>query len=120
MSFLEMVQAFISLDFVFLIDIVMNNLFWVFGFIAAGYLFSDKKSLFFYGTVYAFIILLTMDMFTFIGFGIYTATGLFFLYIARLVVLLFLENTKGGQPLIPLFYVLVFFFTFAIAALGVI
>ena len=120
MSFLEMVQAFIFLDFGFLIDVIMDNLFWVFGFIAAGYFFSDKKSFVLFGAIYSFIILLTMDLFTFIGFTIYTATGLFFLYIARLVVLLFLETTKGGQSLIPLFYVLVFFFTFAIAALGVI
>ena len=115
-----MMQAFIFLDFGFLIDVIMNNLFWFFGFIAAGYFFSYKRSLVLFGAIYAFLIMFTMDLFIFIGFGIYTATGLFFLYIARLVVLLFLENTKGGQHLIPIAYVLVFFFTFAIAALGVI
>ena len=118
MSFLNILQAVFSLDFIFLIDLIMNNLFWVFGFIAAGYLFTDKKSFIMFGFVYAAIILMTVDVFNVIGFSIYTATGLMFLYLARMVVLLFLENTKSGPRLIPLAYVAVFFFTLAIAAWG--
>ena len=113
-----MVQAFIFLDFGFLIDVLMNNLFWVFAFIAAGYFFSDKKSFILFGAIFSLVILFSFDIFIFLGFGIYTGVGLMFLYLARMAVLLFLENTKGGQDLIPLMYVLVFYFTLAVVALG--
>ncbi len=118
MSFIEMLQAAISLDIVFFIDLVMNNLFWVFGFIAAGYFFSNQKSFIEFGLVYGLIIVLTTDIFHLVGFGIYTGVGLLLLYLGRMATLLFLENTKRGQDLIPITYILVFFSVFTIAALG--
>jgi len=118
MSFLEILGAVFSLDFVFFIDLIMNNLFWVFGFIAGGYYFTDKRHFVLFGLVFAGVILMTVDVFNLIGFSIYTATGLMFLYLGRMSALLFLENMKGGSERIPLAYVLVFFFTLAIAAMG--
>ena len=120
MSLYPIIDAILNFDIMFLIDVVMNNLFWVFGFIAAGYFFSDKRSFIEYALVFSFIILLTTDIFGIVGFSIYTAIGLFFLYLGRMAVLLFLEHSKGSQHLIPLFYVLVFYVTFAVAALGLI
>ena len=120
MSFLEIVQAVFALDFAFLAEFVMNNLFWVFGFFAAGYFFTDKKGGILMGLSYVALILFTMDIFGMVQFSIYTATGLLFLYLTRMSVLLFLENTKDAQHLIPLGYVLAFFFTLTIAALGLI
>ncbi|PIN84938.1 MAG: hypothetical protein COV47_04770 [Candidatus Diapherotrites archaeon CG11_big_fil_rev_8_21_14_0_20_37_9] len=64
--------------------------------------------------------MVSVDMFHLIGFSLYTAFGLMTLYLVRLGVLTFLENTKGGAKLIPLFWVLSFFFVIAIVILGVV
>ncbi|MCR4368441.1 MAG: hypothetical protein NUV67_00880 [archaeon] len=118
MAFVEFIVALFEFDFGFIIEAAMNNIFWVFGFIAAGYFFSDKKSFFLFGMIYMSLILFTMDIFSMIGFTVYTATGLMFLYLARLSVLTFLESSKNLNHLIPLGYVLAFFLTLFVAALG--
>jgi len=118
MSFIELFGSMLALDFVFLIDMIMNNLFWVFGFLAAGYVFSSGKRSAIVGLFFASLVLASMDMFSLVHFTIYTAYGLMMLYLVRVALLLFLENIEGGSRLIPLFWVLSFFFVIAIVAGG--
>ena len=118
MAFVEFLYALYALDFGFLLQAFQNNIFWIFGLIAAGYYFSDRKSLFFMGFTYLVLIIFTMDIFTIVHFTVYTATGLFFLYLARLSVLILLENTKTAKHLIPLGYVMAFFVTLFVDSLG--
>ena len=119
MSFIEILGAVFSLNLTFLVDIIMNNLFWVFGFLCAGYFFSNGKSTVATAVIFSAILLSTQDISDFIGFAIYTSYFLMILYLGRVVVFLFLENTKGGAKLIPLFYVLVFYASLIIVAFGV-
>ncbi|MEK6957613.1 MAG: hypothetical protein AABW99_01365 [archaeon] len=118
MALIEFINAALHLDLGFIIEAGLNNIFWIFGFMAAGYFFSDKKSFFLYGFAYMGIILITFDIFSIVHFSIYTATGLGFLYLARMVVLTFLETSKTGKHLVPLGYVMVFFFALLVAAFG--
>lgn len=122
MSFIEILVSAITIDLEFFIDLVMNNLFWVFGFIVAGYFFSNHsiKGMLISGVIFSALVLVSADLFFLINFSIYTAYGLMILYLIRVVALLFLENTEGGSRLIPPIWVLTFFITIAIIAYGVV
>ena len=118
MSFIELLSFAMALDFAFFIDLIMNNLFWVFGFFAAGYIFSNGKTASISGFLFAGMILVSLDIFNLINFSIYTASGLMILYLVRVTVILLLENTEGGSKHIPLAWLLSFFFVIGIVAMG--
>lgn len=113
-----MLGAAVSLNFMYFADMAINNLFWVFGFLVAGYMFSKGKTPVSTGLLWACIIFFTTDIFHMVGFGIYTTYGLLMLYIARMTIFMVLENKKNWAPKIPLFYTLAFFVVFAFAATG--
>ena len=116
MVFFETIAAIMEFDIPFLIDLIMNNLFWVFGFFAAGSVFSNHKNGLAVGLFFAVLIMASTAFFTLIEFTIYTASGLLILYLVRVSLLLFLENIKGGSKFIPLGWVLSFFFVIALVA----
>ncbi|HLC79597.1 MAG TPA: hypothetical protein VJG83_04175 [archaeon] len=116
MAFIEILQAGLSLDFKFFVDLLVNNIFWVFAFYAAGYYFSNGKSPLANSIIYASMVLVSIDMFNVVGFSIYTALGLGILYMIRVPLLLFLEKTKGGAQYLSLAWLLTWYLTIAIVA----
>ena len=114
--FVDWLMHLFALDLGFFIDLVMNNLFWIFGFYAAGYLFTGGKHPIRNGIIYVLLAVVSMDMFGLVKFSIYTAGGLGLLYMLRVPLLLFLEKGKGTSKYIPLAWVLSFFFTIAVVA----
>lgn len=118
-SLVDIINALFSLDIGFLIDHVLTYIFWFFAFYAAAYIITDGKKPLLTTILYGTIILATSQfLFPLIGFSIYTAYGLMLLYLGRMAVLLFLENTKQLKQHIPLGYVLVFYLAIAVVAIG--
>lgn len=117
MPFIEILQALVSLDFGFFVDIVMGNLFWIFGFYAAGYIFSGGKSPLISATIYAAMVLVSVDIFILTGFSIYTAFALGLLYMLRVPLLLFLEKSKGGSKYLALAWILSWYFVLGLVAI---
>ena len=119
MSILEVFAAAVDLDFVFFVDLIMNNLFWVFGFLAIGYYTSTSKNWILTGIVSAAIVLATIDLFQLLEFSLYTGYGLMLIYISRLVVSTALEHSKTMSNYMPLAFVLCFYMVLGLVALGV-
>ncbi len=119
MAFIEILQALVSLNFALIVDVIMNNLFWVFGFFAAGYFFSNGKTPTISGIIYASMVLVSIDVFNLQHFTIYTAFGLGVLYLLRVPLLLFLEKTKGGAQYLTLAWLLSWYVVFALVAFTV-
>ncbi|MBI4210883.1 MAG: hypothetical protein HY544_05270 [Candidatus Diapherotrites archaeon] len=116
MGFLEILNAMVNLDVVFLVGVIMNNLSWVFFFLTAGYIFTDGKHAIRNGVIFSLLVLTSQDIFKLTGFGIYTAFGLGLLYMLRVPMLLFLQNTRDWGKHIPLAWVLSFWFVVAVVA----
>ena len=118
-SLVEIFSAVASLDIAFLLNHIETYIFWFFGFYAAGYFFTDGKKAGITAFVYGIIILFTAQfIFELLGFTIYTAIGLFILYLGRLMVLTFLETSKTLKGYIPLGYVLAFFASVTIVSIA--
>lgn len=116
MAFIEILQAIVALDIGFLVSTIMNNLFWVFAFIAAGYYFSNGKTPLQNSIIYASMVLVSMDVFHLIKFSIYTGLGLGILYLIRVPVLLFLEKSKGGTKYLAIAWLITWYLVIAIVA----
>lgn len=114
----DVINALANFDFGFLLQLALDNLFWVFALYAAGYYFSDSKKPLATGIFAFLIIFCTIEILNkLIGFSMYTAYALFLIYFGRLAVLTVLQNSNYKQ-LIPTAYVFVFFIVFAWVALG--
>ena len=114
----DVINALVNFDIGFLIDLALNNLFWVFALYCTGYFFSDGKKPLATGNFAFLIIFNTIEIFNkTIGFSMYGAYALFLIYFGRLSVLTVLQNSKYKQ-FIPTAYVLVFLIAFAWVALG--
>ena len=92
--FLEALTHVLTLDLFWFIDLIMNNLFWVFAFIAVMYFFTDGKR-----TILG-VILIIFDMWLFVDLEIVASAVIFsggFLtvyYISKLAFLTIVENSK--------------------------
>ena len=119
MAFLEYVVRLFALDFQFFIALFMDNLIWVFAFLVIGHIMSKGKHMFIFGVLYASLPLFTMDLFSLLGFGIWTSSGLIALYTLRLALWSAMEKSKISRY-IPVAFNLLFYFVIMIAMLEVI
>ncbi|HLC93104.1 MAG TPA: hypothetical protein VJH23_05350 [archaeon] len=118
MPFVELLQNAMTLNPQFFIDLVMNNLLWVFMLFAAGYFFSGGKKPLARGLVFYLMVMTSMDIFKLMGFSIFTATGIALLYFLRMPVLLLLEKTRGMGKYMSLAWTLTFYAVIAVVAFG--
>ena len=102
-------EKVVSLDVVWLVELIMNNLFWLFGFMAAAYYMSEGKNTFLGFIIISLLLMLSLQFLDVFQLLIYTAAGLALLYLARLSILIALEKTPGGSQYIPLGWVVSWF-----------
>ncbi len=113
---IEILSNLVSLNISYFIHLVMNNLFWLFGFAAVSYYFRGKNfCLRFFTTVFMVYGMLDMqkvhNLYYFVG------GALIILYLSRMAVLTAVAKTKGAEKYLPLFYSLIsysvlFYFNF--------
>ncbi|MCR4336173.1 MAG: hypothetical protein NUV57_06615 [archaeon] len=95
MLFIEFFLHLLTFDFGWIVQLVLNNLLWVFGLSALAYLIFGEKKFF------AGFILLVFDIWLFDVFGvisgvsIFSATTLSLYYITKIAVLAFAENSTA-------------------------
>ena len=109
MVFWTFMNHLFSLDLLWIVEFIMSNSFWLFGFIAAGYYLDPKRNLFVGLVMISALIMASVDFTNYFDLLVYTGIGLMLLYISRMAILLALENTPGGSKHIPLAWVLSFF-----------
>ena len=109
MVFWEFFSHLVSFDLVWVLEFILNNTFWLFGFIAAAYYMSNGKNTILGFIVASLLIMLSLQFLDIFQLLIYTAVGLALLYLARLAILLALEKTQGGSKYIPLGWIISWF-----------
>ncbi len=100
MGLLEVIQAALSLDIAFFIDLFLNNLFIFFGLYTLMYFFVEKKDALLYTIVLEIILLATLDLETLTGLAMLSAPFLMIYYLTKIAVLTFVENSPGLKPYI--------------------
>ena len=111
--FYEFLDLIIHGGFIGFIDLILNNLFWVFGFLATGYFFFNgdlKKSLSLFLIIPA-LIFLTIDVTTLWGWVSYTAGFLLLMYSGRLVAMIFFNSIPSTKDKLSLIFSIVFWLT---------
>ncbi|HLC79596.1 MAG TPA: hypothetical protein VJG83_04170 [archaeon] len=91
MVFFEAIQALFALDFGFFVDVVMNNLIWVFGFYVFIYIFFKGKN------TLVFFLIFGVYLWAFLEFSVLTglylgALGFFYWFILRVILSIFVEE----------------------------
>ncbi|MEK6957611.1 MAG: hypothetical protein AABW99_01355 [archaeon] len=119
MVFVEAVQALFSLDLGFFIDIVMNNLLWVFLLYALVHYFFDGKHILHYFLLLSLMMWAWADLEKITGLAWTAASFLLIYYITKLAVIAWAENSPGLKNKIVViselqFLLLLFIFTFFI------
>lgn len=90
----EILAAILHLDLAFLIGLAMNNLFFVFGFAAVGFIHGNCRKLFRNFVVFTTVLLCTMGLTQIAGVGFFPAGNtVFFLCFIVSPVLIFCSGT---------------------------
>ncbi|GEM_PF-3252092 len=110
MAFWEIALHFLALDVPWIVDFLASNIFFIFMLFAAIYIVQDGKKVIPSFLTFAVIILLTKDLAPYFNLAIYTAVGLFIIYIFRLSVLSFLVHS-GRSHFIKLAWFMTFWIT---------
>ncbi|MAG17918.1 MAG: hypothetical protein CL944_00395 [Candidatus Diapherotrites archaeon] len=103
MVFFEALQALLSLDVSFFVNIIIDHIIFVFGIAAAAHYFFDGKKLIFW------FVFISVTLWALIDLGTYTGlvfTGTLFLlvyYITKFAVLAFVESVPSLKPYIVAF-----------------
>lgn len=97
-----------SLDLPWIVEFILNNSFWLFGFIAAGYFLAPHRGMFLNLVVLSALIMISVEFTNYFDLLVYTSIGLMLLYISRMAILLALEHTPGWSKHIPLAWILSF------------
>ena len=108
MVFWTFIYNLFTLNLSWVVEFIMNNSFWLFGFIAAGYFLAPQRGMFMNLVVLSALIMISVEFTNYFDLLVYTGVGLMLLYISRMAILLALEHTKGGSKYIPLAWVLSF------------
>lgn len=106
--FIEAVYSALSLDLGWFVEVTLNNLFWVFGFMAAAFYFWDGKKVWGHFFIVVAVMWISLDFTALTGWTFFAAMFLMVLYIGRMAVLMFAETTNFGKKNLPLIYVLYF------------
>ena len=109
MIFWSFINAILSLDLLWIVDFILANSFWFFGFIAAGYFLAPHRGMVMNLIILSALIMVSAEFTGYFDLLIYTGIGLMLLYISRMAILLALDNTPGWSRYIPLAWVLSFF-----------
>jgi len=111
---LEMIARFLSLDFGWFFGLAMNNLVWVFAFLALAYFFWEKTPLI---IGFAAVVLYAYGSIAFtalIGWPILIGSFLLLAYIARISVATFSHYDETLTAHLPLILVIQFFVILAV------
>ena len=117
MVFFEAVHALLSLDIGFFVDVVMNNLLWVFVFYVLIHIFFDGKKVLYWFLLFCVLMWAAFDWETLTGFSFTGASFLLIYYATKLSGFVLTETTpslrKYGVLVSSLvFYGLVILYTF--------
>ncbi|MFH1391214.1 MAG: hypothetical protein ABIH20_02790 [Candidatus Diapherotrites archaeon] len=117
MVFFEAIQALLSLDISFFIDIVMGNILWSFMFFALIYFFFDKKNTIYYFLLWAVLLWAFFDFESLTSITFRTGPFLMIYYLTKLAVLAWAENSPRFKDKLlwvseTQFLLLLFVFTF--------
>ncbi len=95
------------------INLLLSNLFWIFGVSAVGYFFfnGDLKKIVYLFFIFPALILLTMDSTRVWGWVSYTAGFLLLMYSGRLVAMIFFNSIPSTRDKLPLIFSIVFWLT---------
>lgn len=107
--FWEFFSHLVSFDFIWILEFILNNIFWLFGFMAVAYYLSNGKNTILGFIVASLLIMLSLQFLDIFQLLIYTGGGLALLYLARLAILLALEKTPEGSKYIPLGWIISWF-----------
>jgi len=110
MVFWTFIYNLFNFNLSWIVDFILNNLFWLFAFIAAGYYLNPARGPFKSLVMFSLLIMISVEFTDYFNLLIYVGIGLMLMYITRMAILLALENTQGGSRYIPLAWVLSFFF----------
>ena len=95
MVFFEAVQALASLDLSFFVDLVLNNIFWVFAFYVMIYIFFEGKKTVHFFLLWGFLLWAILDWEYLTGMAFSGSMFLLVYYISKLSLLGFAESTPG-------------------------
>ncbi len=95
--FFEFLSHLVALDIPWLISLVMNNLFWVFAFIALMYFFTEGKKTLLGFLVITFVMWIWVDWETVSGMALFVGSFLALYYISKIALLAIAENSPSLQ-----------------------
>ena len=93
MVFFEALQALLSLNFTFFIDIFLDNWFLFFGFYALMYFFLEKKNTLFYTIILIIILSSFVDIEHLTGLALISSGFLVIYYVTKIALLAFAEDS---------------------------
>ena len=97
----DAIAATLTLNLNWWVWIIMNNLFWVFGVMAAAYFFYGRKKMLSDFIMAVFLIWSALDFSALSGWVILSGTFLALLYLSRLALVGFVENVPSMQKKLP-------------------
>ncbi|MFH1587887.1 MAG: hypothetical protein ABIA76_00935 [Candidatus Diapherotrites archaeon] len=99
--FFELLLMVLNFDFFGIINLLLRNLFWVFGFIALGYFFFGSKKALKWFIVLSLAPVLLNSFLGFIGWKEFNMNFLGLYYVFNLSALKFAESTKFFENRLP-------------------
>lgn len=111
-AFWDPFSHLIALDFPYLVNMVAQNIWWIFMMYAFAYFFYDKKNTLRNFLLVALSMWLFFDFAKMMGWGVFVGLYLVLAYISRMSALMFAENTKSLKAKLPLIYIVLAFSVF--------
>ena len=112
--FFEAVQALFSLDLLFFIEIFMENLLWVFMFIALMYFFFDGKRTIYFSFLFVLVMWAWADLEPLTGLVWTSAFFLLFYYLSKIALIGFTESSPSLKKYTIIISTLQFYILFLI------
>lgn len=114
MVFFEALQALLSLDFTFFIDIFLDNWFLFFGFYALIHFFLEKKNTLFYTIILTIILWAFVDIEHLTGLALISSGFLVIYYVTKIALLAFAEDSPSLKRYMLVLSTLQFYVAFFI------
>mgnify|MGYP001612713284 CR=1 FL=1 len=95
MAFFNALQAFVNLDVVFFVNIIMQNLFWVFAFYIMVHIFFEGKNTVYWFVFWSLVLWAILDWQDLTGFVFTAGAFLFLYYLSKIALLAFAESVPS-------------------------
>jgi hypothetical protein len=115
----EWLPRLISLDLMWFVELAMDNLLWVFAFIAIIFIYNNMKFSYKKFIILFFAIFPFVEFFQSVGIIILVGSFLFVYYVFELILLTFTETVPSLKGKIPFILTIYFFLMITLHGLGI-